>query len=75
MPIYEMPPKLIFRRLRLYEATRLLSNSDWPIDEIYREAGFASKVDFHRSFKEAYNFTPHQWRTKQSLPGTCSTPF
>jgi AraC-like DNA-binding protein len=65
--VYKMAPQLVFRRLRLYEATRLLSNSDWSIEEIHREAGFASKVDFHRSFKSEYNFTPYQWRRRESI--------
>jgi AraC-like DNA-binding protein len=65
--VYKLPPQIIFRRLRLYEATRLLSNTDWTIDQIYAESGFNSKVDFHRSFKSEYGLSPHQWRRKISV--------
>jgi len=65
--IYKLPPQIIFRRLRLYEATTLLSSTDWTLDQVCSESGFASKVDFHRTFKEEYKISPHQWRRKISV--------
>lgn len=60
--VYGVPPQIIFRRLRLYEAARLLTNTDWTIDRIYPEAGFNNKIDFHRAFKEEYKTSPFKWR-------------
>nr|WP_281398145.1 AraC family transcriptional regulator [Ruficoccus amylovorans] len=68
LAVYGLVPHVVFRRLRLYEAARLLANTDWTIDRIYPESGFASKVDLHRSFKDEYNLTPHQWRKNISFP-------
>lgn len=65
--MHGVPPQIIFRRLRLYEAKRLMSNSDWTLDRIFAEAGFASKQDFHRSFKAEHGLSPHQWRRRISL--------
>lgn len=62
--VYQLSPNLVFRRIRLYEAARLLANSDWTLDRIYPLAGFASEVDFHRCFKEEHKLSPHQWRKK-----------
>jgi AraC-like DNA-binding protein len=62
--VYNAPPQLIFRRLRLYEAARLLINTDWTIDRIYPEAGFNNRVDFHRTFKEEYGASPLKWRKR-----------
>lgn len=60
--VYSLSPQAVFRRLRLYEATRLLIDTDWTIERIYPEAGFGSKVDFYRTFKEEYGLSPHRWR-------------
>jgi AraC-like DNA-binding protein len=62
--VYNVPPQVIFKRLRLYEAARLLTNTDWTIERIYPEAGFNSKVDFHRAFKEEYGASPLKWRKR-----------
>jgi len=62
-----VPPQDIFRKLRLSEAKRLMSNYDWTLDQISAEAGFASKQDFHRSFKIAHGVSPHQWRRHISV--------
>jgi AraC-like DNA-binding protein len=66
--VYAIAPQQIFRRLRLHEAIRLMLNSDLGIDEVSRLSGFNSRVDFHRSFKMAYNSSPHQWRMSISAP-------
>ena len=60
--VYKLGPNAVFKRIRLYEAARLLANTDWTLDQIYPRAGFSSEVDFHRSFKDEYKMSPHQWR-------------
>jgi len=65
--VYGLPPQIVFRRLRIQEAARLLSNSDLTLDLVARQAGFSGKVDFHRSFKQEYKVTPHCWRKRISV--------
>lgn len=60
--VYGLPPHNIFKRIRLYEAARILNNTDWTIDRVCEETGFSNKVDFHRSFKKEYGKTPLYWR-------------
>ncbi|MBC2596009.1 helix-turn-helix transcriptional regulator [Ruficoccus amylovorans] len=62
--MYNVSPLVVFRRLRLYEATRLLMNTDLKIDNIYPLAGFSNAVDFHRNFKREYGLSPYQWRRR-----------
>lgn len=47
---------------RLDYAEKLLTTTSKPITEIAFEAGFTSQRTFFRSFQEAYNTTPHQYR-------------
>lgn len=49
---------------RLDYAEKLLTTTSKPITEIAFEAGFTSQRTFFRSFQEAYNTTPHQYRKK-----------
>lgn len=65
--VYGTTPQVVFRRLRLYEGARLLANTDWTIERIYPEAGFASREDFSRAFKEEYKASPHEWRRNTAL--------
>lgn len=65
--VYGQSPQKIFRRLRLNEGARLLANTDWTIEQVYPESGFASRVDFSRAFKEEYQVSPYQWRRNIAL--------
>lgn len=65
--VYNQPPQKIFRRLRLNEGARLLANTDWTIERVYPEAGFASRVAFSRAFKDEYQVSPYQWRRNIAL--------
>jgi AraC-like DNA-binding protein len=65
--VYGLSPQIIFRRMRIREAARLLSNSDLTLDLVALQAGFSGKVDFHRAFKQEYKVTPHCWRKRISV--------
>lgn len=62
------PPEAVFRSLRLDEACRLLLNTTLSNEDIARETGFGSTVDFHRAFKTRFGATPHHWRTHTKPP-------
>jgi AraC-like DNA-binding protein len=68
--LYQLSPNAVFRRIRLYEATRLMANSDSTLDYIYPLAGFANEVDFYRCFKAEYKMSPHRWRMRLQVRET-----
>lgn len=47
---------------RLDYAEKLLTTTDKPIAQIAEDAGFLSQRTFFRSFQQAYQITPHQYR-------------
>lgn len=47
---------------RLAEARRLLSQTDLPVDQVGRRAGYGDAGHFTRSFKRMHGVTPVQWR-------------
>lgn len=64
--VYGSPPHEMFKKMRLHEAMRLLSDTDMTLEQIAANSGFSSVVDFHRCFKAETTVTPDTWR-KQIL--------
>ena len=50
---------------RLAEAQRLLASSDMPLQRICEAAGYGSLPHFHRSFRERFGVSPHEWRERR----------
>jgi len=73
--IYGCSPLDTFKKIRLNEAMRMLSDTDWTIDQIASESGFSSTVDFHRSFKSVTSITPHKWRRQILTDAKLGTQF
>jgi transcriptional regulator GlxA family with amidase domain len=49
---------------RLDRARGLLENTDWSIDRVARECGFASTVTFRQNFTSAFSTTPTSYRKR-----------
>jgi AraC family transcriptional regulator len=54
------------KRLRLHRAADRLANSNLPIREIGKRAGYGSVESFSRAFKEAYDRSPADYRANGS---------
>jgi len=50
--------------LRIEKAKNLLVSSPDPVNEIARQVGFTSTVQFHRTFRKQTDDTPMQFRKK-----------
>lgn len=58
------------QRVRIEEATRLLSTTDYPISNIARQVGFTDPLHFSRVYKKMKGFTPSEMRRhKNRQPG------
>lgn len=60
---HESPGK-VFRRARLNEASRLLRETDLPVERISRLVGFAAVTSFCRSFRRRFKYSPRVYRSK-----------
>jgi len=57
------------QRLRLEKAaTQLISNPQKSIIDVAFDSGFSGPSTFSRSFKEAYQMSPSQWRAEAKCP-------
>lgn len=63
---YGEPPHGWIRKKKLERAAYLLNTSDKTIEEIAETSGFVSSPHFARLFKEYYQFTPSEYRAKQT---------
>lgn len=63
---YGEPPRSWIRKKKLERAAYLLDTSDKTIEEIAEASGFVSGPHFARLFKEYYQFTPSEYRAKQT---------
>lgn len=58
-------------RLRMEKAARLLcAHMELPVTEIALSCGFSSPAAFSRAFKEAFQATPSEWKTKRGFSKT-----
>ena len=48
--------------LRIYNAKRLLAETDRILPDLISEVGFNNLANFHRSFRNQTGFTPREWR-------------
>ncbi|WP_172299051.1 GyrI-like domain-containing protein [Pseudoruegeria sp. HB172150] len=55
------------RRLRLNRAAGWLVQTDWPIAEVAKRAGYPNVQSFTRIFAEAYGLTPGAFRNRGEL--------
>ncbi|WP_440498360.1 helix-turn-helix transcriptional regulator [Sporosarcina sp. SAFN-015] len=51
-------------KMRIEEAKRLLTETDLPVAEVSRSAGFTHSTYFSRRFKEETGMTPYQFRMR-----------
>lgn len=62
--ITDHTPYGFIKKYRLTKAADLLKNSDKTISEIAHETGFNNRSYFYRSFKEEYNCSPSDFKSK-----------
>ena len=55
-------PAVVWRRLQLEAAQRLLLSADMKIDDVALQCGYGGASQFIRAFKSATGRTPVQWR-------------
>jgi YesN/AraC family two-component response regulator len=55
------------QRIRMKEAARLLSQSDFTITEVAEKTGFSDSSYFTRCFRKHYNITPKAYKQKKGL--------
>jgi len=72
--IYGTSPNAAFKRHRLAEVARLLTETDKTLEDIAQTTGFANLVDFHRSFKARFGKTPDRWRRETGETWGLSEP-
>jgi AraC-like DNA-binding protein len=62
-------PMAALREVRMRRAAILLANDKRMIDEVARDAGYASRSSFHRAFRKAYLTDPSTYRstTRRSI--------
>lgn len=58
----------LLRSARLSQASRLLTVSDLPIQDVMLRTGYTGKAHFYRVFQEAFGMTPAQFRRQNTRP-------
>ncbi|HMO51492.1 MAG TPA: helix-turn-helix transcriptional regulator [Kiritimatiellia bacterium] len=64
-------PQNVFTRLRLQRAMDLLAHTEYKMETIARECGFASNSDFSRVFKRYRGINPDAWRKDATRLKAC----
>jgi len=54
----------LISHLRIEKAKKLLMTTPEPVNEVARQVGFTSTVQFHRTFRKQTDDTPMQFRKK-----------
>jgi len=62
--LYKMPPGRWLTQKRLYYARHLLLTTDKNVNEIAYASGFENPSHFIRTFRQAYDLTPLQYRKR-----------
>lgn len=50
---------------RMQQALYLLKNTDYPVQQICEQAGYANNTYFYRLFRQTYGVTPKKWRDSE----------
>jgi AraC family transcriptional regulator of adaptative response / DNA-3-methyladenine glycosylase II len=64
-------PSEVARSRRAHFARRLLDETDLPIAEVGRAAGFNSVRQMNRVMKDVFRFTPQELRARRRTPDRC----
>ncbi len=62
----QMTPKEYLDRLKISTATDLLTQTDWTMDRIAEETGYADAPTFSKAFKRRKGVSPIKWRRNAS---------
>jgi AraC family transcriptional activator of mtrCDE len=62
------PPMVVLRDLRMRQAARQLETTDLGVEQIARQAGYASRSSFVRAFHKAYGTDPSRHRKARVSP-------
>ena len=63
----ELPPAVVWRRIRLLQAKLLLQNSRFSVSGIAHECGFADGSHLTRWFKRVFGETPSEFRRARKM--------
>lgn len=55
-------------RLRIEAAKRMLRNDDMSVKRIAREAGFATRANMYKCFRETLGMSPSEFRSNDTEP-------
>ncbi len=61
-------PQAYIRLRRVQAASRLLESSDQPISTIARQVGYRDPAAFRRAFRQRFDLTPTEYRTRYGWP-------
>lgn len=61
---FDVPFKGYLNSIRISEAKRLLTETDWQISEIFYKVGYKNTTHFNRVFKQFNNMTPKEFRSQ-----------
>lgn len=64
--IFNTTPSRWIKSKRLENSVSLLMDNDLNINQICYDCGFINSSHFIKSFKEKYNISPHQYRSKKT---------
>lgn len=59
----------LLQEIKLREASLLLQNTDWPVEEVVYRTGYTNMSHFYRLFKTKFGLTPIEYRKN-----TCPSP-
>jgi AraC-like DNA-binding protein len=62
------------QRLRMFEACRLLRESNFEIAKVARQVGYASQAAFITAFRRKFGATPNQYRSEQRRVDDSASP-
>ncbi len=61
---FQVPPRSLYRKVRLWEVKRLLLNSRYSVVEIAQRCGYQDPSAMTRAFREEFGVTPRQVRSR-----------
>jgi AraC-like DNA-binding protein len=67
---YKIPPSEYLQRVRVYQASRLLTDSDLSIIAVALRCGFYDQAHLSRMFRKWMNVSPKDFRRQSKQPGS-----